>query len=233
MSSKERIQLSRELFNDHYEYNSNASMVGYEGLMQLLYTGKITDAEFALKVRDLETMNTDWFDLLTHDSFSQQHTVSLSGGSDRAAYYASLGYVDNDDVVKGTSNKRYSAVVNLDINFAPWLSGSFGVKGNVSDRKYYQESISPVEYAYSSSRAIPAYDEKGEYYYYGKYKRFNHPHNFNILNEIENSGMKQDQTSFTFDANLKFRFTDWLTANAILSYTAANTDIESYWGDKT
>lgn len=233
MSSKERIQLSRELFNDHYEYNSNASMVGYEGLMQQLYTGKITDAEFALKVRDLETMNTDWFDLLTHDSFSQQHTVSLSGGSDRAAYYASLGYVDNDDVVKGTSNKRYSAVVNLDINFAPWLSGSFGVKGNVSDRKYYQESISPVEYAYSSSRAIPAYDEKGEYYYYGKYKRFNHPHNFNILNEIENSGMKQDQTSFTFDANLKFRFTDWLTANAILSYTAANTDIESYWGDKT
>ncbi len=233
MSSKERIQLSRELFNDHYEYNSNASMVGYEGLMQQLYTGKITDAEFALKVRDLETMNTDWFDLLTHDSFSQQHTVSLSGGSDRAAYYASLGYVDNYDVVKGTSNKRYSAVVNLDINFAPWLSGSFGVKGNVSDRKYYQESISPVEYAYSSSRAIPAYDEKGEYYYYGKYKRFNHPHNFNILNEIENSGMKQDQTSFTFDANLKFRFTDWLTANAILSYTAANTDIESYWGDKT
>lgn len=233
MSSKERIQLSRELFNDHYEYNNNASMVGYEGLMQQLYTGKITDAEFALKVRDLETMNTDWFDLLTHDSFSSQHTVSLSGGSDRAAYYASLGYVDNDDVVKGTSNKRYSAVVNLDINFAPWLSGSFGVKGNVSDRKYYQESINPVEYAYSTSRAVPAYDENGEYYYYGKYKRFNSPHNYNILNELENSGMKQDQTSFTFDANLKFRFTDWLTANAILSYTAANTDIESYWGDKT
>ncbi|MDE5636000.1 MAG: SusC/RagA family TonB-linked outer membrane protein, partial [Muribaculaceae bacterium] len=233
MSSLERIQLSRELFNDHYEYNDNASMVGYEGLMQQLYTGKITDAQFAEQIRALETMNTDWFDLLTHDSFSQQHTVSLSGGGERGTYYASLGYVDNDDVVKGTKNKRYSAVVNLDINFAPWLQGAFGVKGNVSDRDYYMESIAPVEYAYSTSRAIPAYEADGEYAYYGKYKRFNYPHNYNILNEMANSGTTQDQQSFTFDANLRFRFTDWLTANAILSYTAANTDIEKYWGDKT
>lgn len=233
MNSKERIQLSRELFSDHYEYNNRAPMVGYEGLMQQLYNGQINQSEFDSKLAALETVNTDWFDLLTHDSFSQQHTVSLSGGGERGTYYASLGYVDNDDVIKDTKNKRYSAVVNLDVNFAKWLSGSFGVKGNVSDREYYQSSINPIDYAYSTSRAIPAYDENGEYFYYGKYKRFNSPHNFNILNELENSRMRQDQSSFTFDANLKFRFTDWLTANAILSYTSATTDIESYWGDRT
>ncbi len=233
MSSKERIQLSRELFSDHYNYNPNAPMVGYEGLMQQLYGGKISQAEFNTRVTALETMNTDWFDLLTHDSFSQQHTVSLSGGGERGAYYASLGIVDNDDVVKGSKNKRYSAVVNLDVNFAPWLTGSFGMKGNVSDREYYQSEIAPVEYAYTASRAIPAFEDNGEYAYYGKYRRFNHPHNFNVLNELENSRMKQDQTSVTFDANLKFRFTSWLTANAILSYTAGNTDIEGYWGDKS
>ena len=233
MSSKERIQLSRELFTDHYQYNNHAPLVGYELLMQELYSGKITESQLAQKVAELEGMNTDWFDLLTHDSFSQQHTVSLSGGGERGTYYASLGYVDNDDVINDTKNKRYSAVVNLDVNFAKWLTGSFGIKGNVSDREYYQESINPVEYAYSTSRAIPSHDANGEYYYYGKYKRFNDPHNFNILNELENSSMKQDQSSFTFDANLRFRFTDWLTANAILSYTSANTDIEGYWGDKT
>lgn len=233
MSSKERIQLSRELAADHYRYNQKASMVGYEGLIQKLYMGEITDEQFTQQVSYLETLNTDWFDLLTHDSFSQQHTASLSGGGERGTYYASVGFVDNDDVVKGTKNKRYSAVVNLDVNFAPWLQGSFGVKGNVSDREYYMDDIAPVEYAYSTSRAVPAYDENGEYYYYGKYKRFNHPHNYNILNELENSGRKQDQSSYTFDANLRFRFTDWLTANAILSYTTASTDIEGLWGDKT
>lgn len=233
MNSKERIQFSRELFEDHYLYNNSAPMVGFEGLIKKLYDGQISQQEFAQQLAGLETMNTDWFDLLTHDSFSQQHTMSVSGGGERGTYYASLGYVDNDDVVKGTKNKRYSGVINLDINFAKWLSGSFGIKGNVSDRDYYQDSLSPIEYAYMTSRAIPAYDENGEYYYYGKYKRFNHPHNFNILNELENSYVRQDQTSYTFDANLKFRFTDWLTANAIMSYTTSNTDIENYWGDKT
>lgn len=233
MNSKERIQLSRELFADHYQYNNRAPVVGFEGLMQKLYNGQISETEFNSQVAALEVLNTDWFDLLTHDSFSQQHTVSLSGGGERGTYYASLGYVDNDDVVNDTKNKRYSAVVNLDVNFAKWLTGSFGVKGNVSDREYYQSGINPVEYAYSTSRAIPGYDENGEYYYYGKYKSHTNPYNFNILNELENSQVKQDQSSFTFDANLKFRFTDWLTANAIFSYTSATTDIESFWGDKT
>lgn len=159
MSSKERIQLSRELAADHYQYNNRASMVGYEGLIQKLYMGEITDEQFTQQVSYLETLNTDWFDLLTHDSFSQQHTASLSGGGERGTYYASVGFVDNDDVVKGTKNKRYSAVVNLDVNFAPWLQGSFGVKGNVSDREYYMNDIAPVEYAYSTSRAVPAFDE--------------------------------------------------------------------------
>lgn len=233
MNSKERIQLSRELFADHYIYNDNCSMVGYEGVMSRLYSGKINDAQAAAEIAKLETLNTDWFDLLTHDSFSQQHTVSLSGGGERGTYYASLGYVDNDDVVKGTKNKRYSAMINLDVNFAKWLTASFGLKGNITDRKYYQSGISPVQYAYTASRAIPAYEDNGEYSYYGKLQRFTHPHNFNILNELENSSVKQDASSYTFDANLRFRLTDWLSANAILSYTNGNTDIESYYGDKT
>lgn len=234
MNSKERIALSRQLFEEQYEYSNRSAMVGYEGLLSRLYSGQISNEQFDRELAYIETLNTDWFDLLTHDSFSQQHNASVSGGGDRGTYYASLGFMDNDDVVKGTKNKRYSAVVNLDVNFSNWLSASFGIKGNVSEREYYQESINPVDYAYSSSRAIPAYNTDGSYYYYSKPERNpSSPHLYNILNELENSGITQDQSSYTFDANLKFRFTDWLRAYAILSYTTSNTDIESYWGEKT
>lgn len=233
MNSKERIMLSRQLFEDKYEYDHRCGMVGYEGLMWRLYNGQITNEQFNDELAYIETVNTDWFDLLTHDSFSQQHNASVSGGGERGTYYASLGFMDNDDVVKGTTNRRYSAVINLDVNFSNWLSASFGIKGNVSEREYYQESISPVDYAYSASRAIPAYNGNGGYYFYDKYQSSNTPHDFSILNELENSGISQDQSSVTFDANLKFRFTDWLRAYAILSYTTSNTDIESYWGEKT
>ena len=116
MNSKERIQLSRELWNDNYVYNANSSMVGYEGLMMRLFNKEITQEQFNSELAYVETVNTDWFNLLTHDSFSQQHNASVSGGGERGVYYASLGFMDNDDVIKGTTNRGYSAMVNLDID---------------------------------------------------------------------------------------------------------------------
>ncbi|MEZ3562813.1 MAG: SusC/RagA family TonB-linked outer membrane protein [Duncaniella sp.] len=234
MNSKERIQLSRELFADRYQYNFRSAMVGYEGLMYRLWNKEITQEQFDNELAYIETVNTDWFDLLTHDSFSQQHNASVSGGGERGTYYASLGYTDNDDVINNTTNRRYSAMVNLDVNFSKWLSASFGINGNVNERKYNQESINPVNYAYSSSRAIPAYTPLGQPYYYKKLQNTSgYGFNFNILNELENSYNRQDQSSVTFNANLKFRFTDWLRAYAILSYTRSNTDMENYWGERT
>lgn len=233
MSSKERIQFSRELAANHYNYNDNICRVGYEGALLDLYGGKINFEQFQRQVAQMESQNTDWFGLLTHDSFSQQHTVSMNGGGDKSQYYASVGYVDQDDVVNDQNNKRYTAMLNLDTNFTDWLSASFKMQGNISKRDYYQSSLAPVEYAYTTTRTIPAFDANGNYYYYKKMATSTDGYNFNILNELDNSGVEQEGSSVTFDANFQFRFTDWLSANAIGSYTVNNTDIENYWGDKT
>ena len=233
MNSKERIQFSRELFASGYEYDQNSSPVGYEGLLLDLYNGKINDDQFATEVAKLEVMNTDWFDLLTHDSFSQQHTVSMNGGSERGTYYASIGYNDTDDVVNNTMNKRYTGMLNLDAEFTKWLSGSFSFKGNVNKRSYNQTSLNPVQYAYTASRAIPAYTEDGEYYFYDKITGDHDHYLFNIMNELDHSSISQEGSSFSLDANFRFKFNDWLSANAIGSYTSQSTDINNYWGMET
>lgn len=233
MNSKERIQFSRELFSNHYQYGDNIAHVGYEGALLDLYAGKINQQQFDTQIADMERNNTDWFDLLTHDSFSQQHTVSLNGGSKTTRYYASLGYNNQDDVVNDQKNERYTAMLNLDTNFNSWLSASFGLQGNVTKRSYYQASLSPIDYAYTASRAITPYNADGTYHYYQKMINHYDGYNFNILNELANSGMNQEGASATFNANFKFKLTDWLTANAIGSYTTQHTNIEGYWGDKT
>lgn len=233
MNSRERIQVSRQLFAEHYVYPSNANMVGYEGLVNDLYQGKINDAQFADQVAQLETMNTDWFKLLTEDSWSHQHTLSMSGGSDKIRYYSSLGYTRDNDVIKGNYNERYTAALNLETTFSDWLTASVQLQGNVSKKKYNQSEIAPMDYAYGTSRAIPVYDEDGEYAYYKKYDGGYYYYNYNILNELENSYSKQDGSGLTVNTNLRFRFTDWLNAQAIFSYTTSNTEIEGYWGDKT
>lgn len=234
MNSRERIQISRELHDQHYEYDYNANMVGYEGLLIDLYHGKITDKQFAEKVAHLETVNTDWFDLLTEDSFSHQHTLSMSGGSEKTRYYSSIGFTRENDVIKGNYNQRYTASLNLETTFNEWFTAFVQLQGNVSKKKYNQSEIAPMDYAYNSSRAIPAYDEEGEYIYYKKYESWNRTYkNYNILNELENSYSKQNASGITVNTNLQFRFTDWLNAQAILSYTNSNTEIEGYWGEKT
>lgn len=233
MNSKERIQFSRELFDDHYVYRSTIPRLGYEGALLDLYEGIITNDEFKARIAEAETNNTDWMDLLLHDSFSQQHTVSMNGGSDRSRYYASIGFNDTDDVINDTKNKRYTARLNLDTNFTKWLSASFGLSGNITSRDYYQNTLNPVDYAYTASRAFPAYTASGDYYYYKRMVTSIKGYQFNILNELENSGISQDGQSFTLDANFKFKFTDWLSANFIGSYSASNTNIENYWGDHT
>lgn len=237
MNSKERIGMSKQLWDKHYKYdNLNMTMVGFEDAMYRYYKGLISKEQLDKEIATYETVNTDWFDLLTHDSFSQTHTVSISGGGDRASYYGSLGYTDSDDVVINTKNRRYNAMVNLDINFASWLTATFGIQGNVSDREYTQNGINPVEHAYKASRAIPAYnpDDPSELYFYERYGRSKfYGHRYNILNEIDNSWQKQDGNSVTFNMNLRFKIADWLTANGIFSYTNSNTNIEGYWSEKT
>ncbi len=236
MNSKERIQFSRELQEQHYNFNSSKmNWVGYEGALKDLYDGVLDENEFNTRVSELETMNTDWFKLLTEDTFSHQHTVSMSGGSEQARYYASIGFTKDNDVIKGDYMQRYTASLNVESNLTKWLTAYFQLMGNVSEREYYQDDLAPMDYAYNASRAIPAYAADGNYYFYNKSISSDNTTRwqYNILNELENSYKQQNTSGITLNVNLRFNFLDWLNANAIISYSHTNAEIEGYYGEKT
>lgn len=233
MNSKERVQFSRELYQDHYTYPVNMSTVGYEKALDDLYSGKASFAEFQQEVAAAETQNTDWFDVLTQNSLSMQHTASISGGSNKSRYYASLGYNNENDVVKVNGNERYTFSMNIDNTFSKLLKASFTFNGYHTNRSYYQDEIAPLNYAYTTSRVIPVYNTDGQYYYYNRERSNDYTYRYNILNELDNSYNRQKVNSMTFTSNLQFTFTDWLKANAILSVTYQDTDQENWWGEKS
>lgn len=115
MNSKERVEFSQLLTQMHYIYPHDMPLVGYEYALQCLYNGTYTPDQFQQEVQKMETENTDWFDLLTRNSFSHDHNVNISGGSDKIRYYASLGYTNENDVIKDNNNNRYTANSKLDI----------------------------------------------------------------------------------------------------------------------
>ena len=232
MTSEERVQFSRDLLNSNYNFSGNVSLVGYEYLYEQLYARQISYQEFEEQVAKMESLNTDWFSALGNDVFSSQHTISLTGGSDMIRYYASIGYTDDNDVVKSNRNDRYTAKLNLDIHFSEKFSTSLGIDGSKSSQKYYQSELAPIDYAYNTSRTIPLYNEDGTLHYYQKPQAGRY-YNFNILNELANSGCEQEGSSLAFQANLLYKPLAWLRVNGILAYSVSNTEIDSYWGAET
>ena len=110
MNSAERIAFSQELTDIHYIYPSSMPRTGYEYALQQYYKGEISRDEFNQQVREMADQNTDWFSLLCHNSFSHDHSVNVSGGSEMVRYYTSIGYTDQDDVLNNTTNRRYTAL---------------------------------------------------------------------------------------------------------------------------
>lgn len=234
MNSKERILFSKELVNMHYIYPQDMPMVGYEYALSQLYKGIYTPEQFQDQVAKMQTMNTDWFDLLTENAFSQDHNANISGGSDRIRYYVSLGHSNEADVIKGSKNKRYTAVSKIDLTLSDRAQLSFNLNGYQSNRDYPQSAINPIDYAYNVSRAIPAFDEEGNYYYYQKNTGTRSRYmNFNILNELENSHQLQKISGFTATVNLRYQATDWLNIHGVLSGFSSNANLEGLWGEQT
>ncbi len=232
MNSADRVSFSQYLAENHYKYPSNMPRVGYEWLLEQLYTRMITQEEFNEQVDELAMQNTDWFKILDHDSFSQDHSVNVSGGSDRIRYYTSFGFTDQDDVIKNTTNKRYTGMAKINVKLNDKLDLEVNANGYVNDRKYNAGSVNPTNYAYNTSRTIPAYNADGSYYYY-QVSGSEEWLNYNILNELDNSYTKQHVQNIIATANLRWRPTDWLDFSWTLSGNASSSDLNTWYGEKS
>jgi TonB-linked SusC/RagA family outer membrane protein len=57
--------------------------------------------------------NTDWLSLIFKTAPTQTHNLTFNGGNDRTTYNVSLGYVNQNGIMRGFNYKKYNARVNL------------------------------------------------------------------------------------------------------------------------
>lgn len=62
----------------------------------------------------MRTSNTDWVDEVTRTGFAQSYNLSVTNGTEKGSYFFSLGYYDNNGLVKETDFSRISARINGD-----------------------------------------------------------------------------------------------------------------------
>ena len=186
MNSQERVQFGKELSDLHYRFPSDMTMVGYEGALDSYYKGLSTYDEFVENVKWYETVNTDWFDILTRDTYSHDHTFGVSGGNDDIRYYVSIGYNKENGVSKTTYTERYTTRLNLDMTFSKKIKANFSMNGNVQKKNHLMDEIDAMDYAYNTTRALPCFNPDGTLYYYNKSayggtNRYSNKFRYNIL----------------------------------------------------
>ena len=84
----------------------------------------------------------DWLDALYKSSFRQEYNVNVSAASDKANFFASFGYLDNEGIIDGSHNERYTARLRADYQAKKWLK----VGGNFSFTNFTWESGDDVAY---------------------------------------------------------------------------------------
>ena len=223
MNSQDQMSVYQELQQKgylNYAETANSSETGIYGKMyQMLSQYDPVTGTFALEntpaakaayLRAAEYRNTDWFDLLFSNGIQHTHSVSMSGGSDKAQYYASVSAMFDPGWTKRSSVERYTANMNANFNMSKKLT--FGVITSASYRN--QEApgtlsqttdavsgtvsrsfdINPYSFALNSSRALDP-----DAYYTRNYAPFN------IFNELDNNYIDLNVIDFRLQGKLTYK----------------------------
>ena len=98
---------------------------------------------------------TDWFaEIYDKYGLTQQHNISASGGTDKIRYYASLGLMDEDGILRNTEYSRYNVRASIDADLAQNLKFTMNIAGNYTNRLWpglnfkSQSEFSPITQAY-------------------------------------------------------------------------------------
>ncbi|MCD0488605.1 SusC/RagA family TonB-linked outer membrane protein [Pedobacter sp. MC2016-14] len=227
MNSKERVDVSREIYARGLQFGVSPDPVSYEGLSADLFDKKITQEQFVAGVNKLETNNTDWFDVLFQTPFSQNHTISLSGGADKTTYYTSVGYMNDRGNTKGNEQKRYTAAVNINSNLTQNLRVGFKLNGSQS-KTYGFYNVNPFNYAYNTSRTIPVLTDAGDPYFYVSPNTGSGSFRYNVLNEISQSGNQNKLNAVNAVANVDYKFLKDFNFQSLLGFGYTQTNAETF-----
>ena len=223
MDSQEQMAVYGEMRNKgwlNFADSYRAAQSGVFGHMyHLINTYDEKTGMFALQndeesqnayLRQAEYRNTDWFKELFSNSVQHNHSVSISGGTDKINFYGSLSALFDPGWYKQSKVERYTANMNATIRMNDHLSlnlismGSYrkqrapGTVGRYVDEVQGEVKrdfdINPYSYALNTSRTLDPTT-----YYTRNYA------DFNIFHELDNNYIDLDVADLKFQGELKWK----------------------------
>lgn len=111
--------------------------------------------------RELIFMNTDFQDATYQTAFKHDYDLSVSGGNDKATYYASLHHSNQDGIVRGTWYKNYSIALNGSLQVSRQWKIFSKATLNIGDRNTMSNSVNSLQRAMFMPPTYRLYYEDG------------------------------------------------------------------------
>lgn len=239
MTSKQRIDVSREIMQKGLYFESMPERYGYEGAMMNYWDKKISFQQFQQQVSQMEANNTDWFGELYRNSFSQTHNASISGGTSSTKYYASVGYDNDRAAERGAGLQRFTARMNLNTHVSNHVTIDLRLSGSMQDADYNPGYYSAFDEAYYTNRIFPSRNADGSLAYIQKYittdqtTQRNVYGKYNILNEFANGAQKVKNKSLNLTAALNWDIMKGLRYTTTGGMTTTTNLTEDWIGEQS
>ncbi|WP_432714381.1 SusC/RagA family TonB-linked outer membrane protein, partial [Pedobacter sp.] len=173
--------------------------------------------------------NTNWQDQIFRSAISQNHNLSLSGGSEKSTYRGSFGYVSQQGIIKSSGIQNYTGRINLshktlndkltiDMN----LSGAqidednAAVSGDLSG-----EGGNILKDALRFNPTYPVYEENGDFSQINQF----------VINPLSYTRQLEDfrKTKRNLgNLSATYKIIDPLSINVNLGYTSEDIDGKAY-----
>ncbi len=244
LNSSEKVDLELGLLSSDYTYRQNkggvASILSALGETQAYKNGgwSALSSVAQAQINQLRQTDTDWNDILFRNTLNKEYNVSLSGGSDRADYYTSVGYTGEEGNVESVGSHRYNITLKTNYRINSMLKVGASVFANERKQQSYITDTNgftnPVYYSRLANPYFQPYAEDGSYNYDTNVQgKETSSLNFNIFEERANTeSIRRDRSVMAiFDAELKLN--SYLTLTSQFGYQLDSYSLSKYAGENT
>lgn len=164
-------------------------------------------------VDEMVFFDTDWQDVMWGDSWSTQHELSVSGGTDKNTYRFSLGYMYDDSNLKWGNNNNQR--INLRLNNTMQLAKNLKLQSVIAYNR--QDQVAPTQIGAaltvnSAQPGFPTSTASGKPYAWGRDWRTP-----NWLVELGGDN-KLKVNALNISETLRYEIIKDLSANVVLGY---------------
>ncbi|SOD20048.1 SusC/RagA family TonB-linked outer membrane protein [Pedobacter xixiisoli] len=196
---------------------------------------------------DGSVVRTNWYDEVYRTAMSQNHSVTLSGGSAKTTYFVSGGLSDQDGFIRANNFKRYSGRGNFTHKATDWLELNLNLaytnsvnnspnSGSVPGAAFNSSGLGRIAIAAAPNVGVlnaagTDYNLSGQYL--GAYANLVPSTWANPRVIVEKDRNTSESTRFLTNLGATFKIVEGLTFRTNYSWDRSNTENIQFWNPRS